>query len=40
MHLGTNDVAGSRTTNDILAAFDKLVDQMRASNANMKILVR
>uniref|UniRef100_UPI00200D1E91 SGNH/GDSL hydrolase family protein n=1 Tax=Sphaerisporangium perillae TaxID=2935860 RepID=UPI00200D1E91 len=39
MHLGTNDVWSNRPTSTILAAFGKLVDQMRASNANMRILV-
>jgi lysophospholipase L1-like esterase len=40
MHLGTNDVwNGTITTAQILAAYSTLVDQMRASNANMKILV-
>ncbi|MCG5212764.1 cellulose binding domain-containing protein [Streptosporangium soli] len=39
MHFGTNDVWSNRPTATILAAFGKLVDQMRASNANMKILV-
>ncbi|KAF2239567.1 carbohydrate esterase family 3 protein [Viridothelium virens] len=40
MHLGTNDIAlGGQSTSNILAAFTKLVGQMRASNANMKIIV-
>lgn len=39
MHFGTNDVWSNRTTDQILAAYSKLVDQMRASNAAMKILV-
>jgi lysophospholipase L1-like esterase len=39
MHLGTNDVWSNRSTTTILAAFSKLVDQMRANNANTKILV-
>lgn len=39
MHFGTNDVWNGRTPAVILAAFSKLVDQMRASNPNMKILV-
>lgn len=39
MHFGTNDVWSGRTTPVILAAFSKLVDQMRASNPNMIILV-
>jgi lysophospholipase L1-like esterase len=39
MHLGTNDVWNARTPATILAAFSTLVDQMRAQNSNMKILV-
>ncbi|MCC5577435.1 cellulose binding domain-containing protein [Microtetraspora sp. AC03309] len=39
MHFGTNDVWNNRPTDTILAAYSKLVDQMRASNPNMKILV-
>lgn len=39
MHFGTNDVWSNRTTTTILAAYDKLVDQMRVSNPNMKVLV-
>jgi chitodextrinase/lysophospholipase L1-like esterase len=39
MHFGTNDVWSSRPTATILAAYTKLVGQMRASNPNMKILV-
>ncbi|MFC4529129.1 cellulose binding domain-containing protein [Sphaerisporangium dianthi] len=39
MHFGTNDVWSNRATSTILAAYGKLVDQMRASNPNMKILV-
>lgn len=39
MHLGTNDVWNSIAPATILSAFSTLVDQMRASNANMKILV-
>ena len=39
MHFGTNDVWSSRPTATILAAFTKLVGQMRTSNPNMKILV-
>lgn len=40
MHLGTNDVwNGTITTDRILAAYSTLVDQMRASNPAMKILV-
>src|SRR4051812_25246621 len=39
MHLGTNDVWSNIAPATILAAFSTLVDQMRASNPNMKILV-
>lgn len=39
MHFGTNDVWSSIAPDRILAAYTKLVTQMRASNPNMKILV-
>jgi lysophospholipase L1-like esterase len=39
MHFGTNDVWNNRSPAIILAAYGKLVDQMRASNPNMKVLV-
>jgi len=39
MHFGTNDVWSNRATPTILAAYSTLVDQMRASNPAMKILV-
>ncbi|WP_433206771.1 cellulose binding domain-containing protein [Dactylosporangium sp. CS-047395] len=39
MHFGTNDVWSNRSTDTILAAYSKLVDQMRASNPAMRILV-
>ncbi|MEV0570717.1 ricin-type beta-trefoil lectin domain protein [Dactylosporangium sp. NPDC050588] len=39
MHLGTNDVWSNIAPAIILAAFSRLVDQMRASNPAMKILV-
>lgn len=39
MHLGTNDVWSNRSPAEITTAFSKLVDQMRASKATMKILV-
>lgn len=39
MHLGTNDVWNNQPTATVLAAFGKLVDQMRAANPSMKILV-
>lgn len=37
--LGTNDVVQGRSTTDIIAAYTKMVQLMRASNANMKIIV-
>ncbi|WP_144127416.1 cellulose binding domain-containing protein [Catellatospora sichuanensis] len=39
MHFGTNDVWSNLPNTQILTAFGKLVDQMRASNPAMKILV-
>jgi GDSL-like Lipase/Acylhydrolase family/Cellulose binding domain len=39
MHLGTNDVWSNRSPATILAAFGKLVDQMRAQNPRMTVLV-
>ncbi|MFI6512584.1 cellulose binding domain-containing protein [Streptosporangium sp. NPDC050855] len=39
MHFGTNDVWSNRPTATILAAYGKLVDQMRAQNPGMKVLV-
>lgn len=40
MHLGSNDImTNTITTDQILAAYSKMVDQMRTSNPNMKILV-
>ncbi|KAG9228290.1 SGNH hydrolase-type esterase domain-containing protein [Amylocarpus encephaloides] len=40
MHLGTNDIVQqNKKTEDIIAAFSTLVDQMRASNPAMKIIV-
>ncbi|MEJ3745784.1 cellulose binding domain-containing protein [Actinomycetes bacterium KLBMP 9797] len=39
MHFGTNDVWSARSTDTVLAAYGKLVDQMRASNPSMRILV-
>jgi lysophospholipase L1-like esterase len=39
MHLGTNDVWNNIAPATILAAFSTLVDQMRANNPRMKILV-
>ncbi|WP_250214321.1 fibronectin type III domain-containing protein [Acrocarpospora catenulata] len=39
MHFGTNDVWSNIAPATILSAFSTLVDQMRANNPNMKILV-
>jgi lysophospholipase L1-like esterase len=39
MHFGTNDVWNNLPPTTILAAYSTLVDQMRASNPNMKVLV-
>ncbi len=39
MHFGTNDVWSALTPTQVLAAYSKLVDQMRASNPAMKIIV-
>ncbi len=39
MHLGTNDVWSHLPTSTILAAYTKLIGQMRASNPHMAILV-
>jgi len=39
MHLGTNDVWSNLPPSTILAAFDTLINQMRASKATMRILV-
>jgi lysophospholipase L1-like esterase len=39
MHFGTNDVWNNIAPATILTAFSRLVDQMRASNPTMKILV-
>jgi acyl-CoA thioesterase I len=39
MHLGTNDVWSSFSTDTILAAYTTLVEQMRANNPRMEILV-
>ncbi|ROT42217.1 SGNH hydrolase [Sodiomyces alkalinus F11] len=37
--LGTNDVFQGRATGDIVAAYTRMVDLMRASNAEMRIIV-
>ncbi|MET7710371.1 cellulose binding domain-containing protein [Micromonospora sp. NPDC005413] len=39
MHFGTNDVWSNITPTTILAAYSKLVDQMRASNPTMRVIV-
>ncbi|TLP57113.1 cellulose binding domain-containing protein [Microbispora triticiradicis] len=39
MHFGTNDVWSNKPTATVLAAYGKLVDQMRAGNPNMRVLV-
>jgi Cellulose binding domain/GDSL-like Lipase/Acylhydrolase family len=39
MHFGTNDVWSGRTPQQVLAAYSTLVDQMRASNPAMKVVV-
>jgi lysophospholipase L1-like esterase len=39
MHFGTNDVWSNRPTATILAAYGKLVGQMRAQNPDMTVLV-
>ncbi|MDG9706437.1 GDSL-type esterase/lipase family protein [Streptomyces sp. DH37] len=39
MHFGTNDVWSNRSPDAVLAAYGTLVDQMRASNPDMKVLV-
>ena len=38
--LGTNDVFRGRTTNDIIAAYTKMVGIIRAANPKTKIIVR
>lgn len=39
IHLGTNDVWNGRSNEEILAAFGTLIEQMRASNQWMTILI-
>lgn len=39
MHLGTNDALKGKPVKQILDAYSKLVDQMRASKPNMKIII-
>lgn len=38
--LGTNDVFQGHSTDDIMAAYTKMITLMRASNPKMKIIVR
>lgn len=38
--LGTNDVFQGRSTDDIIAAYTRMVQIMRAANPRMKIIVR
>lgn len=37
--LGTNDVTGNHSTSEIMAAYTQMVQEMRASNPNMRIIV-
>lgn len=37
--LGTNDVVGGTSTDQIIAAYTKMVETMRASNPSIKIIV-
>lgn len=37
--LGTNDVNHRRSTNDVIGAYTEMVEQMRASNPKIKIIV-
>ncbi|KAL5344449.1 hypothetical protein ACLOAV_010709 [Pseudogymnoascus australis] len=37
--LGTNDSTGGHSTAEVIAAYTKMVQEMRASNPNMKIIV-
>jgi lysophospholipase L1-like esterase len=39
MHFGTNDVMSDVSPGAVIAAYSELVDQMRASNSHMKIVV-
>jgi lysophospholipase L1-like esterase len=39
MHLGTNDVVKRKSKEEIIDAYDTLVDQMRKSKGGMKIIV-
>lgn len=37
--LGTNDSTGGHSTAEVIAAYTKMVQEMRANNPNMKIIV-
>lgn len=39
MHLGTNDIWQNRTTIEIISAYDQLLQQMRAVNPRIRLLV-
>ena len=39
MHLGTNDLTRGKRTNEIIAAYSTMVQQMRDANPKMRILV-
>ncbi|KAK3390015.1 SGNH hydrolase-type esterase domain-containing protein [Podospora didyma] len=39
MHLGTNDIRYARNTSTIIGSLGTLIDQMRAANPKMKIIV-
>ena len=39
VHYGTNDVWNSKPTSDITAGYSALVDQLRAANPNVAVLV-
>lgn len=38
--LGTNDITQGKSTDEIIAAYTTMVELMRSSNPNMKIIVR
>jgi lysophospholipase L1-like esterase len=38
-HLGTNDITGGHSTDEILGAYGQMVEEMRASNPAVQILV-
>lgn len=39
MHVGTNDIKASRSTDQIISDYSTLLKQMRAKNPNMQLLV-